>query len=309
MFGFLMYRLSQSVATVVAVVLSVFFLSRLAGDPSKLFLPVDATPQAREIFRHSNGLDLSLGGQLLVFIHNLVRGNLGTSIWRAAPVSQVIFDRLPATLLLGALVLVLALPVSLILGTIAGIHPEGLVARVVSALSAATAALADFWVGLLLIWAVAFGVGWLPSGGGPSLRAAILPTVTLALHPIGVLSQVVRASVERETLRGHVRAARARGLSPARVVARYVVRNALIPVLATLGNMAIHLFNGVVVVETVFGWPGIGGLTINAVDNLDFPLLQGIVIVVAGITFVVNLLVDVGVAVLDPRIRRATAFQ
>jgi peptide/nickel transport system permease protein len=305
MLRFLTVRIGQSLGTVVTVVVGVFLLGRLTGDPTPLLLPPTASDEARALVREKYGLDEPVWVQLYRYVGDVLHGDLGTSIWRAQPVSETVLSTLPATLSLGALVFAIAVPSAFVLGTIGGRNPEGRVARLVSLLGAVAASVADFWIGLLLIWLVAFQLGWLPSGGGPSLEAAVLPALTLCLYPMGVLSQVVRASVERERLQVHVRAAVSRGLSPGRVARRYVVRNALTPSLAVAGTLVISLINGVVVIETIFGWPGIGNLLIGSIRNRDFPLLQGVVLVTAVITFLVNLIVDLMIAALDPRIRHA----
>lgn len=301
--AFLLRRAGQSLLTVAAVLVAVFFLSRVTGDPTNLYLPPTADEVSRAAFRARHGLDQPVITQFWVFVKTLAGGDLGTSIWRSRPAAEIVSARLGSTFLLGFLVLAFSLPLAMALGITAGLKPRGVAAYIVRVASSVAASTPDFWVGLMLLWLFAFSLDWLPSIGGGGLKAAILPVLTLSLYPVGVLSQVIRASVERERYKAHVRAARSRGLGPARIARRYIVRTAMTPVVALLGAIAVGLLNGVVIVEAIFGWPGIGGLTIEAVNNRDFPLLQAIVIIVAFITVGVNIFIDAILALLDPRIR------
>lgn len=301
--AFLARRLLHAVASLVVLLAVVFIVSRLAGDPVNLYLPLNASEEDRESLRQSWGLDRSLPEQLLAFGADLLRLDLGESLWIGRPALELVLERLPATLLLGALAGIASISVALALGMAAAVRPRSLFDRSATALSLVASSLPDFWLALMLILVFAIGLGWVPTSGSGGPEFLILPVIALSVRPIGMLTQMVRTSVRESLAAPFITTARAKGLAEWRILVHHTLRNSLIPVLTVGGDLLIQMLNGAVIIETVFGWPGIGKLTIDAIGHRDFALIQASVIVVAAIVFVVNLLLDVSYAVLDPRIR------
>jgi len=315
----LLRRTAQAAVTLaVAVVLLFLLMHVLPGDPlSRLGEGRPLSAAQTEALRARYGLDRPLHSQLNAFLSGLVRGDLGTSIEYGRPVSSLIAERLPATLLLGGSVLVLNFTVGLWLGVRQAVRKGSAEDRWLTTLSLAGYATPSFWLGLVLAWLV--GVEWrlLPAAGmrdpladGGSLAAAadmlrhlVLPALTLSVVSIAATMRYQRDAM-LETLRlPYIVTARAKGLSEGRVTWRHAWRNALFPVLTLFGLWLPVLVTGSVFVEAVFAWPGLGSLAAAAVGNRDYPLLMGASVLVAVIVVLANLLTDVAYAALDPRVR------
>jgi ABC-type dipeptide/oligopeptide/nickel transport system permease component len=251
------------------------------------------------------GLDRPPLERLADFLADLARGDLGTSISYRAPVAQVIAERWPATLELAAAAFATALLLALPLGVLAGVRPHGLGDRLARLVSLAGTCLPSFWLGPLLILVFAFQLGWLPVSGRGGVAHLVLPALTLALGMAGVLVRLTRASLLLALREDHVRTARAKGAGFSRVLLVHALRTALVPVVTVASLQGGALLAGAIVTETVFAWPGLGRLMVQAIATRDYPLVQGCVLVLAASYVVVNALADVLAARLDPRLRDA----
>lgn len=296
-------RLILSFFVIFAVVVLVFVLARLTGDPTDLYLPLHANEETRQSFREAHGLDRPIVVQLGDYLLDVARLDFGRSMWQKVPALQLVMERLPFTLKLAAATIVLAMVIAFALGSLAALHPLSFIDRATTFVSLVGVTVADFWLALVLILIFAVYLDWVPTSGTGGLEYLILPMITLAWRPLGRMAQVVRSSVLDQISSPYVTTARAKGLRQRGVLYRHVARNALIPVLTLAGIEFIGLANGAVIVETVFGWPGIGKLTIDAMERRDFAVIQAAVFVVALLVVLLNLLIDFLYAAIDPRIR------
>ncbi|QCR40693.1 glutathione ABC transporter permease GsiC [Microbacterium sp. SGAir0570] len=309
---FLGVRLLSSALVLLGVAVVVFALIQLVpGDPVRLALGTRYTPEAYEALRAASGLDRPLWEQFFGYLGSAVTGDLGVSFRNGQPVTVTLLDRLPATVSLALVGLVIAL----VLAVPAGIHSalrEGRVSDVIVRLTSQFGvSIPDFWLGMLLISLFSVTLGWLPASGyvafgtdpGGWLRQVFLPGLTVGLVAGAIITRYIRAAVIDVASAGYVRTAVSKGL-PRRVVTfRHIVRGALVPVLTIAGIQLATILGGVVVVEVVFAWPGLGRLVFEAVAARDYPLIQGAVLLVAVMFIAVNLIVDVLYAIADPRIR------
>lgn len=302
----LLKRLIAGVIVIWGVVTMVFFILRvLPGDPAALALGLDATPESLARLREQMGLNRPIPVQYAVFLFDVARGNLGSSIALSTadePALQLVLERVPATLELAIPALLLAVLVALPLGMIAATHVNSLWDRLISALTLGAQSLPNFWIGLMLILILARNLGLLPTSGRGDWTQEIMPVITLALPLLSVLARFVRAGMLENLRMDYVRTARAKGLSEPIVQFRHIFKNILIPVVTTVGLQAGALLGGSVVVETVFAWPGLGRLTADAILRRDYPVVQAGVLVIALIIVLVNLIVDLIYSTLDPRI-------
>jgi peptide/nickel transport system permease protein len=296
-------RLIQSFFVVFAVVILVFVLARLTGDPAELYLPLHASEEVRQSFREAHGLDRPILVQLGDFMLDVVRLDFGRSMWQKVPALPLVLHRLPLTLELAAATIAGAFILAFVLGSISALYPLSIIDRATTFISLIGVTVADFWLALVLILIFAVHLGWFPTSGTGGLEYLVLPGITLAWRPLGRMAQVVRSSVLDQISSPYVITARAKGLTQRAVLYKHVARNALIPVLTLAGTEFVGLANGAVIVETVFGWPGIGKLTIDALERRDFAVIQAAVFVVAILVVVLNLLIDFCYAAIDPRIR------
>ncbi len=281
----------------------VFFVTHLLGDPVDLMLRPEATEEQRQALRESLGLNDPILVQFGRYMADLARADFGNSIWQRVPAMQIVLDRLPATLYLAGATLIVAIPLAVLLGTISAINPRSIADRVVTVASLAGVSTADFWLGLMLILLFAVRFGWLPTSGYGGLTFVVLPAATLSVRPIGRISQVVRSAMLDQMRAGYVTTARAKGLTEKVVILSHTLKNAAIPILTLMGDEAASLLNGAVVIETLFGWPGVGILLIQAIENRDLPLIEASVIVIAIMIVGVNLLVDLAYTLIDPWVR------
>jgi len=299
-------RLALLPTTVLGVVLLVFaFLHLVPGDPVEIMLGESAAPADRAALRHALGLDRPWPEQLAAFVAGLARGDLGWSVTYRTPVATLVAARWPATLELAAAAFALALALALPLGVAAAVRQGGTVDRVARWASLGGVCVPGLVLGPLLILAFSIHLGWLPVSGRGGPAHLVLPAATLGLGMAGILVRLTRAATIAALREDWVRTARAKGAPPWRVVAVHAVRTALPPVVTVAGLQAGALLAGAVVTETIFAWPGIGRLVVQAIGARDYPLVQGCVLVIAATYVVVNLLTDLLIAWLDPRVRDA----
>jgi peptide/nickel transport system permease protein len=304
-------RLLQLVPLLWVVVTLVFVPLRLIpGDPATVLLGVEATEEQRAAFRQRLGLDAPVHVQYLRYLGRLAHGDLGRSISYREEVAVLIGRTLPATLELAAAALGLAMLVAVPLGVLAAVFRGGWLDWLSTLLAVTGAAVPGFWLGVMLILLFSVSLGWLPSTGraGPpwtadGLRHLVLPAATLALALVASTTRLTRSAMLEVLGDDYVRTARAKGLAERWVLGRHALRNALIPVVTNIGLQAGALLGGALLIETVYGWPGLGRLGVDAMLRRDFPLIQGVVLGAVGAFALVNLAVDCVYAGLDPRIR------
>jgi peptide/nickel transport system permease protein/oligopeptide transport system permease protein len=302
--AFLVRRLFLLVPTVLGVTLATFLMLHLTpGDPVTIMLGEFASAADVARLRVELGLDRPLPVQYVKFLARALRGDLGTSIRSRRPVAEEIAERLPPTMQLALAAEVLAVGVGIPAGVAAATARIPAVDSTVVAVTLVGLSMPTFWSGLLLILLFSLTLGWLPITESQGLRALILPAVTLAAPAAAVLARVTRASVLEVLRQDYVRTARAKGVVERLVIYRHALRNALIPVLTVAALQFAGLVAGAVIVESVFARPGLGRLAVTAILSRDFPLAQGIVLVVATMYVFVNVGVDVVYGILDPRIR------
>jgi peptide/nickel transport system permease protein len=301
---FILRRIGQGFLVVLGVSLVVFVATRLIGDPAQVMLPLSATAEQRAAFEHLIGLDRPLPTQFVTFLGDLITLDFGESLWQRRPAMDVVFERLPNTLMLIAAGLGLAILLALPLGAVAALRPGGIVDRVTVIGGLVGLSTPQFWLGLLLIMLFAVQLRWLPTSGYGGFAYIILPAMTLALPSLARMVLLVRSSVIDELNQQYVRTARAKGLRFHQVLLNHALRNTLIPFITLAGWEVISALAGyTVVVETVFAWPGLGLTAIQAIQRNDLFLLQAIVFTVAIAIVLVNIALDVAYKFIDPRIK------
>ena len=304
MIRFLITRIGSALVVVLGVACLVFSLIHLVpGDPVEVMLGEAAGAADRAALREALGLDKPVPVQLLDYLAGLARLDLGASLYSRRDISELVAERLPATIELAAAALVVALLIALPLGVMAALRRD--TAWDFGAMSVAMlgVSIPNFVMGPVLILAFSFALGWLPVSGREGLASLVLPAITLGTALAAILSRMVRAALLEVLGEDYIRTARAKGLSEAQVVLRHALRNATLPVVTLLGLQLGTLLGGAVITEIVFSWPGIGQLTVEAIQRRDYPLLQACVLVISLAYVVVNTLTDVAYGWLDPRIR------
>jgi len=311
--GYLLRRTGQSVVVLAGVSVIVFSLVHLVpGDPVRLALGTRFDQDTYDALLERSGLDQPLIQQFFTWLGRALTGDLGVSFRSGDPVTLVILERLPATVTLAFASLVVALLIAIPLGTISALRPRSFVDRVATVFSQFGISVPDFWMAIVLILVFAGTLGWLPTGGYVPLtedpvewfRRLIMPAVVTGVVSGSVITRFVRSSVLEALGSDHVRTAEAKGLPRRQVFGWHVLRNALLPLVTVTGVQLAYLLSGVVVVEIVFSWPGLGQLALQAVQARDYPVLQGAILLFALVFLVINLLVDVLYTSIDPRIRR-----
>lgn len=301
----LIRRLLQTIPLLLAVLVLVFSLTRLTGDPAGLILGENATPASVAALRAKWGLDKPLPVQFFDYVRGLARGDMGESLRYSRPVSAMILERLMASLVLVAASVLLAALVSVPLGVIAAVRwgrPEDSIIRVAVVVGQA---IPRFYLGILLILLFSLRLRWLPTGGYGSVSHLVLPAVTLATPTIALLTRLVRSSMLEVLSADYIRTARSKGLRESRVLYTHALRNALMAPVTMLAIQAAQLVGSAVVVEQVFSWPGLGRLALDAIYARDFPVIQGIVLVFCLIVIGTNILIDLFYVVINPQVRFA----
>jgi peptide/nickel transport system permease protein len=304
MAAYIIRRIIYAIFVLWGALTVIFMVVRiLPGDPATLMLGAGARPEEIEALRDQLGLNDSLIVQYGRFMSEAVRLDFGDSLWLNRPVLDSVAERIWATgrLALGAMVI--ALLVSFPLGILAALRQRTIVDYLVSVLSLIGQSVPSFWLGIMLILIFARQLRLLPSAGSDTWQHLVLPAVTLALPLVGVLTRLVRSGLLEVMHEDYIRTARAKGVSSSAVLTRHAMRNMLIPVVTVIGIQLGNLLGGAVIVETVFGWPGIGRLLVNAIFQRDYPLVQASILFITTTFILINLLVDISYVYLDPRIR------
>jgi peptide/nickel transport system permease protein/oligopeptide transport system permease protein len=306
MFTYAIRRILLAIPILLGVVLVVLLsMELIPGDPVALMLGEFATPEAIAATRAELGLDRPLVVRYVEYVLDVVRGDLGMSIKDRRPVATMIGETLPATAQLAGAAVLLSVLIGVPLGVVSAARPGGIVDNLVRVVSLAGLSMPVFWTGLVFIVFFSVQLGWFPVAGRGTLRHLVLPSVTLALPSIAILARMTRASLLEVLQEDYVRTARSKGLSRRSILYKHALRNALIPVVTALGLQLGQMLGGAVLTETVFSWPGLGRLTVFAIFNRDFVLVQGVVLVLATVYVTVNLLVDLSYGLFDPRVSYA----
>jgi len=301
---FAVRRIAQGFLVIFGVTIMVFVFTRMVGDPVKVMLPLEASPQERAAFKHQLGLDRSIPVQFASYVGQLARGDLGTSLWQRRPAIDIVLEALPRTLELVLAAIALAVLLAIPLGVLAALRPGRTLDRLAVVLSLAGLSIPQFWLALLLILVFAVRIRLFPTAGMGGPEHLVLPMLALALPALGRIAMIVRSSMIDELNQQYVKTADAKGLPRRRIVGVHALRNASIPALTLTGWELIRALAGYsVVVETVFAWPGVGLLANQALDQQDLILLQAIVFVVALMVVLVNVAIDILYKAVDPRIK------
>jgi peptide/nickel transport system permease protein len=301
--AYLIRRLGHTLFVLLGVSLLVFVLVRLGGDPTPLYLPEDASQAEVDRFRRELGFDKPVVIQYADFLRRSLQGNFGESIRHGEPAMRLIRDRLFATFQLTLAGMSIALLIALPVGVVAALVKDSPLDFTSRGIAMFGQCLPSFWLGIMLITTFSVHLRLLPAFGRGSAAHLILPAVTLGLPAAAIIMRLLRSSVLDVLGMDFVRTAYAKGLARRRVIVAHILRNAALPALTIIGLQLGHLLSGAIITETVFAYPGIGRLVVQAIANRDFPVVQAFIVISALIVVTVNLLVDLGYAVLDPRIR------
>jgi peptide/nickel transport system permease protein len=305
MFRYIQRRILLMIPTILLTSLVVFLMLHLIpGDPASIYLGENqATPERLEQIREQLGLNRPLYVQFADFLLKAAQGDLGRSVQTNRPVIEEIAVRLPNTITLAISAMTLAIVLGVTLGVVAGLRQNTWLDTALMLVALAGVSIPVFWLGLLFILLFAVQLGWLPATGEGGWRGLILPTISLAALSTATLARLVRSSIIEVLNQDFLRTSRAKGLRQATIVVRHALPNALIPVITVIGLQFGALLSGAVITESVFARVGLGKLVVDSIQNKDFPTVQGVILVLATIYVVVNLIVDLSYAVIDPRIR------
>jgi peptide/nickel transport system permease protein len=305
--AYLLSRLGQTVMVVFLSLTAVFFLVRLGGDPVLLFLPMDIQAKDVNEFRQRLGFNDPLPVQYGRFVAAAARGDFGESLRYKQDALRLVLERLPATLSLGAAALALSFFVSIPIGVVSAMRRGSILDYVGMGGAVLGQAIPGFWLGLMLIYLFSVRLGWLPTGGTGGLAHYVMPCVVLAAFYAARMARLTRSSVLETLNEDYILTARAKGLAELVVVGKHTLKNSAIPIVTLAGLETGQLLGGAVITETIFAWPGVGRLTVQALVNRDFPLVLAAVFVISLIYTLMNFLVDVAYGWLDPRTRRELA--
>jgi len=302
--SYLLRRLWQSALTLVGVSLLVFVILRvIPGDPAKMLLPEGAPQSAIEELNRELGLREPIWIQYGLFVRSVVRGDFGQSFQYRAPALRVVVERVPATIQLALTAMVLTVLVGVSIGVLAAVRRGTGYDYAGTVLAVLGQSLPNFWLGIMLVLLFGVTLRWLPTSGFQGWQYLVLPSITLAAFPTALVARLTRSSLLEILSQEYIRTGRAKGLAEPAVILRHALRNATIPLLTLLGLQIGTLLGGAVITESIFAWPGMGKLVVDAIFFRDFPVVQTVLILSATIFVAINLLVDLLYTVLDPRIR------
>jgi peptide/nickel transport system permease protein len=301
---YLIQRLLLALPVILGVTLIVFTILHLTpGDPVRIMAGPRASEAQVQTIRNQLGLDRSIPEQYMHWLGHVIQGDLGTSIAGKRPVAELIGERLPFTLRLTVLSLVISVVVGIPLGILAAVKHHRAVDHLITFGALFSFSIPSFWLGLMLILLFGLWLRWTPISGAQGMASLALPAATLALPQIGILARLMRTEMLEVLQADYIKTARAKGLHPLSVTYGHALRNALIPVTVLIFLSLPWLIGGAVVVETIFAWPGMGRLMVQALIQKDFPVIQGLLLIIALSTILANLLGDIVTAMLDPRIQ------
>jgi ABC-type dipeptide/oligopeptide/nickel transport systems, permease components len=297
-------RLAASAVTLLGVILVLVALFKFVpGDPARIIAGLQATPEQVEAIRKTMGLSQPVIVQFWQYLEQLFQGNLGTSARTGDPVIVEIAGRLPFTLELAILGTLFGVIFGILLGVLAARHKGKLWDTIGSLVGVMGISMPVYWLGILLILLFSVQLKLLPIGGAATFQALIMPTITLGVFSMAIVSRMTRSTMLDSLMQDYVRTARAKGVAESIVVYKHALRNAFIPVLTVVGLQFGTLLGGAVLTETVFAWPGLGRLLVDSINARDFPMVQGIVLTFATMFIIVNIITDLLYSVVDPRVR------
>ena len=304
MFQYVIKRLFSTIPVLLGISLLLFFMLRaLPGDPAQVLAGQMATQEDIEIMRHQLGLDRPIVVQYAAFLGRLARFDLGRSARTQNPVLNEVWARLPNTLLLAVVAITLACLLGIPAGVISAIRPYTLLDYLVTSTALFGMSMPVFWLGLMLVVIFSVVLHWLPAGGTGSWEHVILPSITLAAFVVAFIARMTRSSMLEVLSQDYTTTARSKGLKEQVVVVKHALKNALIPIITVVGLQFGMLLGGAVLTETVFAWPGLGRLIVDSILARDYPVIQGAILIFALLYILVNLIVDLIYAFVDPRIR------
>lgn len=303
MTSFVLQRARHGALSLLGIVILVFVLSRLTGSPARLYLPEDATEAMVTQFNVNNGLDKPVFIQLLEFLKGLLQLDFGQSLLYGEPALSVVLSRYPATLQLAFVSMFIATTLGVLIGALAAARRESIADKTSRITTLVALSVPDFWVGIMGIALFAVFLGVLPTSGAAGPQYWVLPLMTLCLRPLGILAQIVRTSMIGALDADYVRVARGKGATERSIIFKHALRNAAIPIITVAGVLTAGVVNGALVVETVFGWPGIGSLMVNAIHGRDFAIIQTVVLVTGAAIIILNFFIDLAYSWLNPQIR------
>ena len=301
--GYLVSRLAQTALVVFLSLTAVFVMVRLSGDPVTLFMPMDIQAKDVNEFRQRLGFNDPLGVQYARFIGGAVRGDFGESLRYRRDALGLVLERLPATLQLAGTALALTFVVAIPLGVMSAVRRDGLFDHVGTVATVLGQAVPGFWLGLMLIYVFSVQLRWLPTGGTGTFKHLVMPAIVLAAFYAARVARLTRSAVLDVLNEEYILTARAKGLAESRVIGKHTLRNSAIPIVTLAGLEAGQLLGGAVITETIFAWPGLGRLTVQALLNRDFPVVLAAVSFTSVIYTLMNLVVDLLYGWLDPRVR------
>lgn len=296
-------RSIASLISLFGLVVLVFFLSRLTGDPATLYMPLDASDEMLENFRNLHGLNDPLLVQFGNYLFDLVQFDFGESIRKSRPAIDVVLESFAWTLQLALITMALVTIAAIVIGSLAAFKVGGVFDRMASTISLVGASAPDFWIAIVAILIFSVQLEWLPTSGTGTVLHWVLPVAVLFIRPFGLILQVVRGSMVQALTSPYVKTARAKGVKDRAIIFVHTLRNAMLPVITVMGDQAAAMLNGAVVVETIFGFPGVGKLMIDSILQRDFNVIIASIVVTAFAIFLMNLLIDMAYSLLDPRIR------
>lgn len=305
--SYVLSRFGQSVLSIFGVVTIVFFALRLSGDPALLLAPQGATVTQINDIRRTLGLNRPVLTQYFSYLDGLLHGDLGFSYSQHEPVIDIMASRIPVTLELASSAFVLALVFGILVGFVTALHRNSTLDKVLTSVVLGAQAMPVFWSGLLFILVFAVTLRLLPSSGQGGFASLILPAVTLSLTSIATVARVTRTAVVDVLQKPYIRTVRSKGVGTLGIALHHLLRNASVPIVTILALEVANMLGGSVLTETIFAWPGIGQLTVQSVDNRDFPTVQAVVLLVSVVYIVINLIADIAYGIIDPRLTLRSA--
>lgn len=298
-------RLAYTLLIVLGVVTVVFLLLHLTGDPTALYLSPEATAEDRARLAREIGLDRPLWVRYVEYVSRATVGDFGQSFKFPEPAIRLVLERLPATLRLTGIAMGISLLLAVPLAVLAAVYRNSVFDLATMSFALFGQCMPTFWLGIMLILVFSVTLGWLPPSGAGDWRHYVMPALTLGLYSAAIVARLLRSSLLEIFASDHIRTARAKGLAERAVIVRHALRNASLPVVTVFGLQVGALLGGAVVTEFIFAYPGVGRLVLQAISGRDFPVVQAFVVVIAVTISLINLLVDLAYALLDPRIRYA----
>ena len=296
-------KLGQSILLLFGVLLLVFLMVRVTGDPARLMMPRGAPPEHVDAFREEMGFNRPVLVQFWDFFTGAIVGDFGNSLHFKTPALKLVLDRLPATLHLALVALIFALVIAIPLGLIGGFNPGSLADNIGRTLALAGQSVPNFWLALIFILFFAVRMGWFPSFGRDQWHSVVLPAIVLGLPVMGQIVRLTRSAVLEIRGEDFIRTAHSKGLEPRTIYTKHVFRNVAIPLVSVIGVQFGYMLGGSIYIEAIFSWPGMGQLIEQSIGWRDFPLIQTIAVFTSLVVLALNLLTDMTYAIIDPRIR------